>query len=103
MPELGVLNRQQIAALAGLAPFNKDSGKLKGKHSIWGGRKPLRSNLYMAAFVARTRNPVIKAFADRLSAQGKPYKVVMTACMRKLLVILNTMIKNNTHWNPNIA
>lgn len=99
LPELGRLNRQQIAALAGLAPFNRDSGRFRGKRSIFGGRRGVRSALYMAVLTARTWNPVIRAFAERLKSQGKSFKVVMTACMRKLLIILNTMVKNNTRWN----
>lgn len=103
LPELGELNRQEIAALVGLAPFNRDSGRFRGKRSIWGGRASVRSVLYMAAFTARRCNPIIQAFAKRLEAQGKPYKVVMVACMRKILVILNTLVKTNSHWNPNYA
>lgn len=103
LPELGLLNRQEISALVGLAPFNRDSGRFHGKRSIWGGRASVRSVLYMAALTARTHNPVIRAFAQRLDAQGKPFKVVITACMRKLLVILNTLVKTNSHWNPNYA
>jgi len=102
LPELGKLNRRQIAALAGLAPFNRDSGNFRGKRAIWGGRGTVRSALYMAALTARRCNSVIRKFAQRLEAQGKRHKVVMTACMRKLLVILNTMVKNNTHWNHNL-
>jgi transposase len=93
VPELGKLNRQQISALVGLAPFNRDSGKHQGKRSISGGRKSVRSVLYMAALAARRCNPVIKAFADRLAQHGKPFKVVLTACMRKLLVIVNALLK----------
>jgi transposase len=100
LPELGTLNRQQIAALVGLAPFNRDSGQFKGKRSIWGGRASVRSTLYMAALTAKRCNPIIRAFAERLSSHGKKPKVVITACMRKLLVILNTMVKNQTHWQP---
>jgi transposase len=103
LPELGQLNRQEIAALAGLAPFNRDSGRFRGKRSIWGGRKNVRSVLYMATLSAMRCNHVIKAFAERLKADGKTFKVVITACMRKLLVILNTMVQNNTHWNPQNA
>jgi len=102
LPELGRLNRQQIAALVGVAPFNRDSGKFHGRRSIWGGRAAVRSVLYMAAFTARRSNPLIRAFAQRLEAAGKPFKVVVTACMRKLLVILNTMVKNNSPWNSNL-
>jgi len=101
LPELGRLNRQQIGALVGLAPFNHDSGSFRGKRSIWGGRASVRSALYMAALTAKRCNPVIRAFAQRLEAAGKPFKVVITACMRKLLVILNTMLKTNSHWDPN--
>ncbi len=103
LPELGMLNRQEIAALVGLAPFNRDSGRFRGKRSIWGGRASVRSVLYMAALTARRCNPIIRQFANRLEAEGKLFKVVITACMRKLLVILNTMVKENTHWNPNLA
>lgn len=99
LPELGRLNRQQIAALVGVAPFNRDSGKFHGRRAIWGGRAAVRSALYMAALTARRYNPLIRAFAERLEAAGKPFKVVLTACMRKLLVILNTMVKLNLPWN----
>ena len=99
LPELGRLNRQQIASLVGVAPFARDSGKFHGQRSIWGGRASVRRSLYMAALTARRFNPVIRAFADRLAAAGKRNKVVLTACMRKLLVILNTMVRNNTAWN----
>ena len=102
-PELGQINRQQAAALAGLAPFNRDSGKFKGKRTICGGRRTVRTALYMAALSAKTCNPVIRKFAERLKAEGKLPKVILTACMRKLLVILNTMLKNNTLWNPRIV
>jgi transposase len=102
LPELGRLDRQQVAALVGVAPFNRDSGKFHGRRAIWGGRAAVRSVLYMAALTARRSNPVIRAFAQRLEAAGKPFKVVLTACMRKLLVILNSMIKHNLPWNPKI-
>lgn len=98
LPELGTLNRQQIAALAGVAPFNQDSGKHRGKRAIRGGRSDLRKALYMAAFNAKKGNHVIKAFFQKLSDAGKPYKVSLVACMRKLLTILNVMIKNQQHW-----
>ncbi|MEO7402156.1 MAG: IS110 family transposase [Burkholderiales bacterium] len=101
LPELGHLNRQQIAALVGVAPFNRDSGKWHGRRAIWGGRSAVRSVLYMAALTARRSNPIIRAFAERLEETGKPFKVVLTACMRKLLVILNTMLQQNLPWNPN--
>jgi transposase len=100
LPELGLLNRQEISALVGVAPFNRDSGKLKGTRSIRGGRKDVRNTLYMAALTAIRCNPVIRQFAQRLKANGKPFKVLITACMRKLLVILNTLVKTNTHWSP---
>ncbi len=103
LPELGKLDRQAVGALAGLAPFNRDSGQFKGKRSIWGGRASVRTSLYMATLTARRINPVIRAFAERLSTAGKPFKVMMTACMRKLLVILNTMVKTNTTWNPKLV
>jgi transposase len=98
LPELGKLNREKIVALAGLAPYNHDSGKLKGKRSIGGGRTEVRQALYMAAFSARNHNPHIRCFAQRLEDAGKAFKVVLTACMRKLLIILNTMVKTNTPW-----
>ena len=100
VPELGQLNRQKISALVGVAPFNRDSGQYRGRRSIFGGRRAVRSVLYMAALSARRHNPVIRAFAQRLEAQGKLPKVVLVACMRKLLIILNTMVKTNSHWNP---
>jgi transposase len=103
VPELGQLNRRKISALVGLAPFNCDSGEFRGRRAIRGGRASVRCSLYMAALSARRFNPVIKAFADRLAALGKKPKVIITACMRKLLVILNTMVKNKTHWNPEIS
>jgi transposase len=103
VPELGQLNRQQIAALVGIAPFNCDSGQFRGRRTIRGGRISVRCALYMAALTARRVNPVIRAFADRLAALGKKPKVILTACMRKLLVILNTMVKNKTLWNPEIS
>jgi transposase len=98
VPEIGKLNRQQISALIGVAPYNKDSGPHQGKRSIAGGRKSVRSVLYMAAMSARRSNPVIKAFAHRLAQHGKPFKVIITACIRKLLVILNSMIKSGRPW-----
>ena len=100
LPELGALNCGQIAALVGVAPFNRDSGAFRGKRSVWGGRKQVRAALYMATLVATRYNPVLQAFYQRLCAAGKPKKVALTACMRKLLTILNVMIKNNRHWNP---
>lgn len=102
LPELGKLNRQEIAALVGVAPWVRSSGKYEGKASIFGGRKEVRSVLYMAAFSASRCNPVIREFAQRLQQDGKAYKVVMTACMRKLLVTLNVMVRNQTPWTPKI-
>jgi transposase len=102
LPELGQLNREQVAALAGLAPYNHDSGKLKGKRAISGGRAEVRTALYMASLAAACHNPAIRPFYTRLRAAGKCFKIAITACMRKLLTILNTMIKNNAAWSsPN--
>jgi transposase len=98
VPELGRLNRQQIASLVGVAPFSHDSGKFHGQRSIWGGRAAVRKILYMAALAACRFNPTIRAFADRLKLGGKRPKVILVACMRKLLVILNTMARNQTPW-----
>lgn len=98
VPELGSLNRKEVAALVGVAPFNRDSGKFKGKRMIWGGRGDVRAVLYMATLSAVRFNPVIKKFYDRLTVAGKAHKVAMTACMRKLLTILNAMLKNHTPW-----
>ena len=98
LPELGTLDRRQVAALVGVAPFNRDSGTLRGKRRIWGGRARLRAVLYMAAMVASRFNPVIRDFYKRLLAAGKPKKVALTACMRKLLVILNSMLKCRFLW-----
>jgi transposase len=103
VPELGKLSRQKISALVGLAPFNCDSGEFQGRRAIRGGRSSVRCTLYMATLSAQRSNPVIKAFSNRLKALGKQSKVIITACMRKLLVILNTMVKNKTHWNPVIS
>jgi transposase len=100
LPELGRHNRQEIAALAGVAPFNHDSGKHRGQRRIRGGRSALRKTLYMAALVAKRFNPSIRRFAERLHQGGKPFKVVLTACMRKLLTILNALVRTNTPWNP---
>lgn len=97
-PELGTLNRHQTAALAGVAPLNRDSGLLRGKRTVWGGRGRVRSMLYMATLVATRHNPVIRAFYQRLCAAGKPKKVALTACMRKLLTILNSMLKHKIPW-----
>jgi transposase len=99
LPELGQLNRKQIAALVGVAPFARDSGTRRGKRAVWGGRASVRAVLYMGALVAARRNPVIRAFYLRLVAAGKPKKVALIACMRKLLTILNAMMRTNTMWN----
>jgi transposase len=98
LPELGILNRREIAALVGVAPLNRDSGTLRGHRGIWGGRARLRSVLYMGALVAIQHNPVIAAFYQRLRQAGKPFKVAITACMRKLLTILNSIIKTGQPW-----
>jgi len=98
LPELGMLNRKQIAALAGLAPFNHDSGSMRGSRCIWGGRAQVRRVLYMAVVAAVRSNPVIKNFYTQLRARGKYPKSALTACMRKLLVILNAILHNKTHW-----
>ncbi len=96
LPELGTLNRKQIAALVGVAPLARDSGTLKGKRLVYGGRAPVRAALYMAALVASRRHPVIRGFYQRLVAAGTPRKLALTACMRKLLTMLNAMAKTNT-------
>ena len=98
LPELGTLNRKQIAALVGVAPFNRDSGTMRGKRTVWGGRARVRAVLYMGALVATRCNPVIRDFYQRLLAAGKPKKLALVACMRKLLVILNSMLKHRTPW-----
>jgi transposase len=98
LPELGTLNRQEIAALVGVAPVNRDSGAKRGKRRIFGGRAPVRSVLYMATLVATQRNPVIQTFYQHLLAQGKEKKVALIACMRKLLVILNAMLRTKQAW-----
>ena len=104
LPELGQLNRKQIAALVGLAPLNNDSGRQRGRRMIWGGRATVRTTLYMATLTAVQHNSVIKAFYQRLLQAGKSKKVALTAAARKLLTILNVMVKNNSPWNPpNIA
>ena len=100
LPELGTLNRKQIAALVGVAPINRDTGTMRGRRAVWGGRARVRTVLYMGALVASRRNPVIREFYQRLLAAGKSKKVALTACMRKLLVILNDMVKSGQHWDP---
>lgn len=103
LPELGTLGRKQIAALVGVAPLARDSGKLRGRRSVWGGRAGVRATLYMGAMVAARHNPVIREFYQRLIAAGKPKKVALTACMRKLITILNAMVRTQTPWNPDLA
>jgi transposase len=98
LPELGTLSRKEIAALVGVAPLNRDSGTLRGKRSVWGGRAPVRAVLYMSTLVATRHNPRITVFYQRLLAAGKPRKVALTACMRKLLITLNAMVRANTSW-----
>lgn len=98
LPELGHLSHKEIAALVGVAPLARDSGTLRGKRSVWGGRAPVRTALYMAALVAARWNPVLKIFYTRLRDAGKPAKVALTACARKLLTILNAMARSNTYW-----
>ena len=100
LPELGTLNRRQIGALVGVCPSNRDSGQCRGRRMIFGGRAGVRAVLYMAVVAASRCNPVIKAFYQRLRAAGKPAKVALTACMRKLLTILNAMLKTKTPWQP---
>jgi len=103
LPELGDLNRKEIAALVGVAPFNRDSGTWRGRRTIWGGRASVRAVLYMSTLVATRHNPVIREFYERLLASGKVKKVALIACMRKLLTILNAMIKNRQRWQPNVV
>jgi transposase len=98
VPELGALTHKQLAALVGVAPLNRDSGTLRGRRGIWGGRADVRAALYMGALVATRRNPALREFYERLLAAGKPKKVALVACMRKLLVILNAVLKHRTPW-----
>jgi transposase len=102
-PELGVLNRQEIAALIGVAPLNRARGTVRGKRAVWGGRAHVRAVLSMSPLAAVRHNPVLKAFYARLRAVGKAPKVALTACMRKLLTILNAMLKHRTRWHENYA
>ncbi len=101
LPELGTLDRRKIASLAGVAPFNCDSGQRKGKRATWGGRAPVKTALYMSVLSATRYNPTIKQFYQRLLDQGKPRKLALVACMRKLLTILNSMLKRHTNWDGN--
>ena len=98
LPELGTLNQKQIAALVGVAPLNRDRGTLRGRRTVWGGRAHVRATLYMSALVATRYNPVIQAFYRRLCTAGKSKKVALTACMRKLLIMLNAILKHRTPW-----
>jgi len=98
LPELGKLNRKQIAGLVGVAPLNRDSGRYRGKRMVWGGRAKVRAALYMSTLVATRRNAIIRCFYERLIAAGKAKKAAITACMRKLLTILNSMLKHRTTW-----
>ena len=100
LPELGTLDRKQIAALVGDAPLNRDSGTMRGKRTVWGGRARVRAVLYMGALVASRFNPVIRTFYQRLLVAGKPKKLALTACMRKLLTILNAILKTGQRWDP---
>jgi transposase len=102
LPELGALSRYRIAALVGVAPLNRDSGRFRGKRTVWGGRARVRAALYMAALTASRYNPIIKAFYHRLCSAGKARKVALTACMRKLLIILNSMVKHQQTWTPDV-
>lgn len=103
LPELGYLNRREIAALLGVALMNNDSGDMKGRRSIQGGRAAPRACLYMVAVTAIRHNPVIKSFYERLRERGKPFKVAITACMRKINIILNAMIRDTQRWDPQYA
>jgi transposase len=103
LPELGALNRREIAALVGVAPLNRDSGVLRGKRTVWGGRASVRTSLYMATLVATRFNPVIRCFYQRLCSAGKPKKVAIVASMRKLLTILNSMLKHRKPWDPSFG
>lgn len=102
LPELGHLSRREVGALAGVAPVNRDSGKMRGKRCVQGGRQTVRNALYMAALVASRHNPTIRPFYQRLVAAGKPKKVALVACMRKLLTILNAMVKANKPWDDSL-
>ena len=103
LPELGRLSLQEIAALVGVAPLNRDSGKRRGKRFVWGGRALVRAVLYMAALVGAKHNPILRAFYTRLRAAGNVFKVAITACMRKLLTILNAMVRSQRPWEPRSA
>ncbi len=98
LPELGSADKKQIAALVGVAPLNRDSGLMRGRRTVWGGRAYVRTVLYMGANVARRHHPLLKDFYRRLRDAGKPHQVAVTACMRKLLVMLNAMVRDDTAW-----
>jgi transposase len=98
LPELGTIAHKRLASLVGVAPFNRDSGKTRGKREVWGGRASVRATLYMGALVASRHNPVLKEFYERLLAAGKPKKVALVACMRKLLSILNAVMRDRATW-----
>jgi transposase len=100
LPELGSLNRKEVAALVGVAPLNRDSGSLRGRRTVWGGRRRVRTALYMATLVATRHNPLLRSFYERLCGAGKAKKVALTACMHKLLTILNAMVKHDAAWCP---
>ena len=100
LPELGALSRREIAKLVGVAPLNRDSGSMRGRRTVWGGRAQVRATLYMATLTAVRRNPALKAFYLRLRSAGKPPKVALTAAMRKLLTVLNAILKHRTPWSP---
>lgn len=103
LPELGRLSNNEISKLVGVAPLNRDSGRFRGTRRIWGGRASVRSVLYMAAFSATRWNPVIRAYYERLIGRGKAHKVALVACMRKLLITLNSMAKSGQHWSPSLS
>ena len=103
LPELGALGRKQIAALVGVAPLNRDSGTMRGKRTVWGGRARVRAVLYMGALVASRYNPVIRTFYQRLLAAGKPKKLALTACVRKLLTMLDAIVKTGQRWDPSVV
>ena len=103
LPELGSLGRKQIAALVGVAPFSRDSDPHRGKRKVWGGWAKIRASLYMGALVATRCNPALRPFYQRLLASGKPKKLALTAYMRKLLTMLNSMVRNGERWDPTVA
>ena len=103
LPELEYLDRRRLAALVGVAPLNRDSGTLRGIRTVWGGRSGVRTTLYMATLWATRHNPAIREFYGRLVASGKPKKVALTACMRKLLSILGAILRNRTPWQPRLV